>query len=348
VRIYQRGKKKLYWIDYTDAKGERHRESTGTTNKKLAEEILAKRKSEVIDGKFSIQRPKTVLYEDFVKEFLEHCERQTKTKTYRFYSHCIKAINKAFNGLALSEITPQCIEDYKNKRLNQVSASTVNRELATLKRLFNLAVEWDKTEVNPMKKVKILKEPDSRLIYLEPEQFSSLMEKIHLPHLKVAVMIAVHTGLRKGEILALRKTAIDLKRRFISVTETRDSDGKTNSPKNNRRRTVPVNDELFSVLKEWIENLEGECLFDVRDFRQAFNRACKAAGIEDFHFHDLRHTFGSQLIMEGVDVVTVKEFMGHSSVNTTMRYTQVSEGHKIEAINRLSHKFSNDNKKSRV
>ncbi|MHC9544598.1 MAG: tyrosine-type recombinase/integrase [Vulcanimicrobiota bacterium] len=346
MRIYKRGK--TYWIDYTDASGKRMRESTGITNKEQAEECLAKRKSEATDGKFGIQRPKKVLYNDFVKEFLSHCKSQKKPKTFRFYKMTIKSIGDTFQDLPLSEITPPLIEKYKDKRLKQVSPSTVNRELATLKRLFNLAVEWDKATVNPMKKVKMLKEPDCRLRYLEPEQFSHLMRTIRRPYLKVAVMIAVHTGLRKGEILALTKDRIDLKRRFISVTETRDFDGEINSPKNNRRRAVPINDELLPVLNEWVENLDGENLFNVLDFRQAFNRACKAAGIANFHFHDLRHTFGSQLVMEGVDVVTVREFMGHASINTTMRYTQVSEEHKREAINRLSRKFNNDNKKSDV
>jgi integrase len=145
-------------------------------------------------------------------------------------------------------------------------------------------------------------------------------------------MAALHTGMRKGEILSLVWDNVDLKHGFILLDKTKNGD----------RREIPINQTLKSVLQGLVRRLDVPYVFfdeakgrPYKDLKRSFSRACKLAGIKDFRFHDLRHTFASQLVMRGVDITTVSRLLGHKSLTMTLRYSHLSPNHMAKAVELL-------------
>ena len=222
------------------------------------------------------------------------------------------------------------IERFKTERIKEVSPATVNRHLACLKSMFNKAIQWGKVEENPVKKVKLLKEHNKRLRYLEKEEIVRLLARCS-KRLRPIVVLALNTGMRKGEILGLKWQDIDFKRGIIYLYNT----------KNSERREIPINEMAKTALIRTPKHPESPYVFcdkNGRSFgsiRKSFFTAMKKSGIINFRFHDLRHSFASHLVMSGVDLNTVRELMGHKSLEMTLRYAHLSPDHKRRAVDIL-------------
>lgn len=152
--------------------------------------------------------------------------------------------------------------------------------------------------------------------------------------LKPLVVTALNTGFRAGELLSLTWEEVDFERQLVSV--------RAGYAKNGERRSIPMNEMLHATLEEVrIKHSTHGPVFlsragtPYRSFRTAFEHAVAKANITDFHFHDLRHTFASRLVMAGVDLPTIKELMGHKDIKMTLRYTHLSNSHKREAVRAL-------------
>lgn len=319
-----------WFIDYY-ANGKRHRQKIGTS-KSLAETVLKKRKVEIAENKFlDIKKEQKIKFEDFSDEFIKIYLMPNRRSWEKSELHNIKRLNNFFSGKYLYEITPLLVEKFKIERSKEVSPATTNRALATLKCVFNRAIAWGKFQgVNPVKGIKFLNENNTRLRYLEKEEIVKLLKHCR-GHLSPVVVIALNTGMRKGEILNLKWHDIDFRRGIIYLLRT----------KNNERREIPMNEAvriaLIKVRKHPDSpyvfcNKKGQPFFDVRT---SFSRAIKKAGITNFRFHDLRHTFASHLVMSGVDLNTVRELMGHKSLEMTLRYAHLSPDHKKRAVDIL-------------
>lgn len=150
------------------------------------------------------------------------------------------------------------------------------------------------------------------------------------PHLRPIVVTALNTGMRKSEILHLKwEENIDLKHGFILLELT----------KNGERREVPINATVRETLVGLTRRLDVPYAFydprtgkPYQDIKRSFQGACRRAGIKDFHFHDCRHAFASRLVMAGVDLTTVKELLGHKTLNMTLRYAHLAPTHKRNAV----------------
>jgi len=183
--------------------------------------------------------------------------------------------------------------------------------------------------------VKLLKEPPGRLRYLTPEELSRLLDAC-APHLKPIALVAVHTGMRRREILSLRWSDVDLRKHTITLTKT----------KNNERCILPINGQLTDALRRIPRHVESPYVFCDGNGRpydridNGFRRACKRAGIEDCRFHDLRHTFASHLIMRGASLRSVQELLGHKTGKMTVRYTHLSTPHLQETVHLLDTLFT--------
>lgn len=199
--VYKQKKSSKWYIDYYLPGGKRVREVTGSS-KKLAEKLLARRKAEILERKYNVNRPDPIRFSELTDEFLEYCKASKKPNTYLFHKTNPKNLNLTFKDRFVDEITAYEIEQYKVKGVAGVSPSTVNRELATLNHMFELAREWGKIVVNPVKDVKKLKEPPGKVRYLSKKEIKSLVKHCKIPYLKIAVLIALNTGMRKGEILS--------------------------------------------------------------------------------------------------------------------------------------------------
>ena len=210
--IRKRGKN--WYIDYR-ANGKRYRECIGPS-KKLAEEVLHKRLTEIAEGKFLDKRNKfNVKFEDFANDYIEIYSKHNK-KSWKDDIVRIKALSRKFKGVYMDKITPLMIEEYKAERIKEVSPATVNRELACLKHMFTMAINWGKLSENPVKKVKLFKENNQRIRYLEEYEREALLRACK-GYLRNIVIIALNTGMRRGEILNLKWRDIDFKRGIISL-----------------------------------------------------------------------------------------------------------------------------------
>lgn len=328
--LYLRGK--VWYIDYY-CDGKRIKKSV-SKDRKIAEAVLQKRKLEVIEGKhLDIRRIPKVRFEDFAEEYL-HLHSKLK-RSYNTDFIIVKSLNKHFAGRYLSEITVLDIEKFKALRAREVMPATTNRELAVLRSMLNRAIEWGKLQHNPCKAVKLFKTNNQRLRFLEREEIDRLLSNC-AEHLRPMVLLALNTGMRKGEILNLKWHDVDFSRDIIYLYET----------KNGERREIPMNSLVKSTLIKVRKHPQSAYIFCNRkgqpygNIRKSLFTALRNAEISDFHFHDLRHTFASQLVMSGVDLNTVRELLGHKSLQMTLRYSHLSPSHKKRAVDILGTRIS--------
>jgi integrase len=301
-------------------------------SRKDAEKIIAKRKTQVIENKFLDIRkePAPVKFYDFTKEYLQWAKANKKPSTYKRDLSMLRQLNNEFEKKSIQEITTWQIEKYKARRKEEIRPASVNRELALLKHMYSKAIEWGKCKESPAKKVKLLKGEVKRVRFLMPDEIQRLLSNC-ADHLKPIVTVALHTGMRKGELLGLKWDQVNFDQGIISLLDT----------KNHERRDLPMNETIKATLSELEKEKKGPSVFCKEDgetfanVRRSFETALKKSGIKDFRFHDLRHTFASNLVMEGVDIMTVKELMGHKDLSMTLRYSHLAPNHKAKAINIL-------------
>jgi len=324
MRIYRRGK--FWYIDYA-YKGKRFRKRIGQS-KKVAELTLKDIEVKIAKGEhLGIHDSKKILFESYGNVYLEYAKTNKADKTYELNISNLHALTPFFQGKHLSDITPQDIERYKAERLKQVLPASVNRDLTCLRHMLNKAVEWSYLSASPMKGVKLLKEPPGRLRFLSKDEIKRLMEELP-DSTKTVVLFALYTGLRKSEILNLKWNNIDFKNKMIIVDKT----------KTNERRIIPMNNAIYKELQDISRNRNGDAIFaqEKINLRKNFEAAVKRAEIDDFRFHDLRHTFASYLVMSGASLIAVQQLLGHKEIRMTMRYSHLSQDHLLDAINKLS------------
>jgi integrase len=322
-----------WYIDYRLQNSTRRREMIGKS-KKLAKIVLAKRKIEIAEGKFlDIKKKEKIRFEEFTKEFLNIHSIPNK-KSWKSDEYNLIKLKTSFKGKYLYGITVKDIEEFKSERAKEVSSSTVNRELATLKTLLNKAVSWGRVQENVARHVKFFKEPKGRLRFLEGEEIVKLLSNCN-KRLKPIVVLALNTGMRRGEILGLKWQDVDLRRNIITLLDT----------KNGEKRDVHINEQVKTALIRIERHPESPYIFcnaggkPYYDIRKSFFTALQKSGIKNFHFHDLRHTFASQLVMSSVDINTVRELLGHKDIRMTLRYSHLAPSYKKRAIDLLGKKM---------
>lgn len=328
--LYKRGR--MYYIDYR-LNGKRYRESTNTTKRREAELILDCRKREIKEAK----RPeiseikKAYKLAELAHEYLKWTERQRVHETKKIW---VKQLVEAFGNLDVRDLNPRVIEQWQSVRLKFNKPSTVNRLTGCLKHMINKGVQWGIATEETLKMVRMVKpleENNRRLRFLTIEECQTLIGCC-AQHLKPIVTVALHTGMRRGEILGLKWEQVDLNHGFILL----------DTSKNGERREIPIDDTLQDMFSEMPHSIESIYVFTDRDgnpykgIKNSFKTAIRKAGIRDFRFHDCRHTFASHLVMAGVDLVSVKDLLGHKSLTMTLRYAHLAAGHKRRAVNTLN------------
>ena len=229
--------------------------------------------------------------------------------------HTVKKLLPAFGHLKLAEVTTEIISDYRDERLKKVKPATIYQELSLMRRMFNVArKEWKWTKENPVADLSFSignKNARERWLTIEEEHF--LLDKATNPlWVRPLLITALHTGMRKGEILGLQWTDVDFTRKLIMIVKS----------KNGEKRSIPMSERLSEILQGIkVRDISGR-VFPIanRSLRVAFDKTLIKAGIKDFRFHDLRHTFATRLVQNGVDLYKVKELLGHKTIAMTMRY----------------------------
>lgn len=251
----------------------------------------------------------------------------------------------------VQHITPQKIEKFKEylKTERKVKNSTVNRYLMILSKMFSLGIDNNIISKNPVTKTAKLREDNHKIRYLTKDEEKRLFAEIEKSYevldrnthkkklvqpylfLKPIVIMALQTGMRKGEILNLEWANIDFNSDFIELLKT----------KSGKSRKIPIS----SVLKNTLNSIEKTSTYvfvnpktnkPYVDIKKSFHKVLQKANIENFRFHDLRHTVATRLVEKGIDLIVVQDILGHSKVSTTQRYAHPVPERKQQAMEMLS------------
>lgn len=333
-------------VDVMLPSGRRYRRVVGT--KKQAEQVQKKLEAEIVTGKWHIREAEDIPFSTLVEDYLEYVNANRAASTAEIKKYRIEAhLLPYFEDMLLSQITPQMVDSYKVTRVNDgVSPNTINRELANLSHMFTMAIRWRYIERNVVANnvvanVEKMKVPQRYPRFLNQDEINKLLEAIGDSHLYPLVVTAIHTGMRKAELLNLKWYDINFRRRTVTVQAKDDW-----HTKNYRSRTLQMTPMLHRILKEHIKTqkqlgFESEYVFAYQGKKVkwgndvTFNRLVKKTGLKNVTLHTLRHTFASQLMMAGVPLRDVQELMGHRSFETTLQYAHLSEDHVRSQVLRL-------------
>ena len=326
--IYRRGHS---WCVGFTVNGRRVRETVGP-NKKIAERVLSLRMTQVLENRYFPPNRQLgrMPFKDFAQMYLER--EGPLLKSIRTERNRVLAWAREFGSRPLGQIARAEIEDWRREKMMRCRPATINRDLSRLRRMFSLAVEWELLEESPLAGIRFLRENNARTRYLSLQECQRLIASCIAPHIRALVGVALHSGMRLGEILNLRWYDLDFASGFILV---RDS-------KNGESRHVPMDATLSALFRAYPHRLGTDLVFSssrggrIVDVRTGFLNSCKRAGLTDLHFHDLRHTFASQFVMAGGDLYILKEILGHKSITMTQRYAHLSPTYKIKAIDRMN------------
>ena len=276
-------------------------------------------------------KPASYLLADVIDEYLKHNKSKRSWKDDDRHG---KRWKERMAGRTLEDITPAELERFRTERLAQIKPATINREFALLRCVFNVAIRDGKTERNPVTKLGMLREPSGRVRYLSDNEEKELMKALATDAERQRVTVLLQTGLRKSEFLGLRWKDVDLRAGMLTIPRS----------KNGETRHVPLTSTVRAIVGSLPRPLNGTALVfpnsegkrDLRWPEKTVPAAVADAQIEDFRFHDLRHTFASRLAMEGVDLLTIKELGGWKTLSMVQRYAHLSPGHRHTAIERLA------------
>jgi len=332
-----------YGIDYY-ADGRKHRETVGPllgeARAKL-EEVRARSKR---GGFASLASQRRVTFDQLVAKYAEVDKGKPYFEHAKKYS--LPVLLSFFGGgdRKLCSISPYDLEEFKRRRKEKPTRSgkprsdvAVNRELQMLRHMFGKAVEWGMMADSPFgrfKKSILFEERNDRCRYLTEDEIKRLLPACP-SYLERIVRGAMLTGLRKGDLLGLKWNQIDFERKILCFSEQK---------KGGKRGAKVLNTNFLALLGEIPRNgcdyiFTGPNGKPLKDVKRAFKTALKKAGIEDFHFHDLRHTSASYLVMRGASMKAVQVHLGHTSLAMTERYAHLSPDFLRSEVERLSGVF---------
>ena len=309
-----------------------------------AREVLKQRERQIKLGQYGLLENGIPTLENFSEEYIKYQRDVKQKRSWQKDEAHLKRLNKIFGKKMLSDISSKDIDDYKQKRLNDVKPSSVNRELAVLRCLFNLAKKRKKFYgENPVSESGLLIENNEIERILTIEEENRLLES-SADHLKPVITTALNTGMRKGEILSLKWTDVNIENKVITIRHT--------VSKSKKSRQIPINPQLKTTLLEQklktgnseyvFLSPEGNPYLRPDSLKRCFEGARRRADIKGLRFHDLRHTAATRMIESGVNIVAVSKILGHASIKTTMRYVHpdASLTDAVESLSYYSEKSS--------
>jgi len=335
MRLYKR--KGVYYLTRQSTGGKQVRRSLKTHDKRIAEQRAAKLELTIHEAKlFGKEPPRS--FKEMIVNYLE--PKQSKRGFERLQYAC-RPLIEYFGDSDVTKINESHVEGYINWRSETVSDGTLRRELGALSAAFNHAIKKQKWRIeNPCLKAEIPKEPKGRVRYLTRPEAKRLLQAAELPYLADFIELNLNTGCRKGELLNLKWENVDFSTRLIYLDQTKSGEW----------QTVPINEAARQVLvrrmqlrdqicpnSRWVffhmvPALNSKVGDRVKNIRRSFKSACNRAGIENFRPHDLRHTFASWLVMEGVPLFEVSKLLRHASIQMTERYAHLAPDYLHDAV----------------
>ena len=330
MRLYKRKGSPKWWVDWRDQNGQRHRKSTGTDDKDLAQALAAKWQQESFMERHFGTIPE-VPFRDALLRYGEEKQRQNPEGYEASTRYRLQLLLDKFGGMNLSEINLAFIQDFADGRLKQVKEGSVQKELATLKAILNKAHREERLgAVPPFPRMKVLR---GRCRWLTVDEEQRLLASA-AKHLRPLIAFAMDTGGRRSELLKLDWRNVDPERGFVTFTKT----------KNGEDRSVRLTDRAKRVLADLGPKPEGAVFTfggkRMKGVKTSFDTAREKAGIVDLRFHDLRHTFASRLVQQGIPLYEVMHLTGHKTFSMVQRYVHLAPDYQdraIQALNRYGH-----------
>lgn len=338
-----------YFAVYRLPNGKQKWEKAGST-KKQAERLLARRTEELYSGKYRELTPAT--FEEFSAKWLaEYAKPQLKPSTFDGYRRCVENhLVPAFGTYPLTGITAGQIQEWMAKLLaSGRSGKTANNYLVPLKKMLSDAVRWGYLASNPAADVERARVAHKEMRVLTPSQVQRLLAAAE-PEYKLLFQVAIFTGVRSGELLALRWGDVDWERSQLCVRRS-VWNGQVGTPKSARGvRRINLGPRLLVALRVAkpdscppdqliFRNHKGTFVNPRNLVQRHFEPALKRAGLSHVRFHDLRHTFATLLITGGTHPKLIQDQLGHASIQTTLdRYGHLlpsvgeNQGARLEAL----------------
>ncbi len=336
------GSKTPYWYIRYTVNGREKWESvgkTGVVTKTVAQAKLEERRRQVRLGQLDMIGAKVPTLSEFEGEYIKYVRDVIKKPSWKRDTLCLKYLTAVFGERKLSEITPRDVDDYKEIRITDVAPATVNRELEVLRHLFNLAERWKQFfGKNPVSQAGLLPLNNQVERILTPEEEERLLA-CSSPHLRAILICALNTAMRKGEIISLKWSNVDLENNVITLEHTNTKSKKT--------RRIPINFKLRKLLLELklksagrehvFLNSDGKPYMRHDSLNRAFEGACRRANIKGLRFHDLRHTAATRMVEEGVGIDKVSKILGHSTLNNVSSMKRL-KSHRDIGVNTQSNR----------
>jgi integrase len=323
------------WID---ASGRRRKRKLAAHTMQQARTLVAAEKARVDEQRTKgYAAPTQATFASLLPRYIKHQKARLSQRSFERTNGIVEnQLRPAFGGMPMGGIRRPEIQDYITQRVGAVSAGSVTKELNVLKHILGLAVEWELIPFNPALKVKAPRVPAGRVRCLQPTELRA--QPSACPDwLRPVASLAAFTAMRRGEILSLRWLDVDLNGGRVLLPQTKNGNG----------RVVYLNQLAAQVLRnertaqarpaDHVFALADDCTAD--NISKGFATVCRRLGIEDFRFHDLRHTAASWLRMQGADIHTIAQLLGHKDLRMATRYQHLSPDYLSQAVGRLDSIF---------
>jgi integrase len=317
----------IYWLSFR-YHGKAQCISLGTKDRTTAIYLKAQKDQELTEGRYIIRQD--VPCEEVLKEYMEASQHRKTQKTNDDDESRIKAF-LAWSGITrMNQITEKKLQEYLNHRINdnKLTLSSANRLIATFKAWLNFAVRRKIIFENPIKYFKGYNPGVRHPKYLSVEDVKKIIEAAQGSRVYYPILTGLYTGMRVEEIYGLEWPDIDFKDSSITVKH-----GGAVITKSKKERTIPLLGRLKECLLP-IKKDSGPC-FDSTNHKHAFPKIIKAAKLSNIGFHHFRHTYASHLAMNGVDLYTISQLLGHSNTRITEQYAYLTKDHKKAAVEKL-------------
>lgn len=333
--LYKRRGSKKYMMAAVVA-GRQVCKSSHTTNKRLAEKLLARWETEILEVRFHLPASKPPLFENWANDFLSKITHANIKKRYRSSVEKLKA---KFLGMRLTDISAAGIEEFKEERtIEGVEPATINHDLRVLRRMMRIAERKRLIARTPFVEVEFLKQQPPRAPHIVTFEEEERIISAAPAFLRALIVLILETGMRSHrEALSIKWDAIDLVNDFIRVQESKTQAG---------LRNVPLSARCKAELQRWREMLGLEFSQFVfpnmhepskprNDIRFSWAKTLEAAKLEYFWIYNLRHTFASRLSSAGVSDLFVAQMIGHSTPGILHRYSKAIDQYRREAVHKL-------------
>ncbi len=326
----------IYYI-VTSVNGRRVWHSTGSRNKPGALKSLSSKQQ-------SVPEQPSLKLSQFRTQVLSYARTNVVPGTVVFCGYSLRDLIRLVGDHDLADYTPKMVEQFKVKRLEEVSDVKVNIDFRTLRAAFSLAVRWSLIPENPFKKCRQLRIPLRRPVYLTPEEYQKVVSVIDKEWFRDIVRFAVSTMMKLGEIVNLRCSSVDFDRRLIYVESSADFRTKTR-----KSRILPMDPWTLALLQS--KEKVSDFVFTFPDAKRLkigyvssrFKKYVRKAEVRpDIHFHSLRHTGATWLVQNAVRIYTVQQILGHSTIQMTQVCSHLEADDLRQSLLRISEVLGRD------